>query len=49
MMVSMSAQLVLIDERPDNWKLDEQTREVGRKGLAQARAALEEAARRAAA
>ncbi|GAC1318301.1 MAG: hypothetical protein NVSMB12_17000 [Acidimicrobiales bacterium] len=31
------------------WRLDERTREVGRRGLAEARAALAEAARRAAA
>ena len=30
------------------WRLDERTREVGRRGLAEARAALAEAARRAA-
>ena len=31
------------------WRLDERTREVGRRGLAEARAALAEASRRAAA
>jgi hypothetical protein len=31
------------------WKLDDRTREIGRRGLAEARAALAEAARRAAA
>ena len=31
------------------WKLDDRTREIGRRGLADARAALAEAARRAAA
>lgn len=34
---------------PGAWRLDERTREVGRRGLAEARAALAEAARRAAA
>ncbi|MHB8463391.1 MAG: hypothetical protein ACYDH6_14850 [Acidimicrobiales bacterium] len=31
----------------DDWRLDDQTREIGRRGLAEARAALEAAARRA--
>jgi hypothetical protein len=31
----------------DDWRLDDRTREVGRRGLADARAALEAAARRA--
>ena len=31
----------------EEWQLDERTREVGRRGLADARAALAEAARRA--
>jgi hypothetical protein len=42
-------QLLLIDDRPDDWLPDERTREAGRKGLADARAALQEALRRAAA
>lgn len=33
----------------DEWRLDEQTREVGRRGVAEARAALVAAERRAAA
>ena len=33
----------------DEWRLDDQTKEIGRKGLADARAALQEAMRRAAA
>lgn len=37
-----------VDE-PGAWRLDERTREVGRRGLAEARAALADAARRAAA
>ncbi|MEJ7584479.1 MAG: hypothetical protein WKF43_10440 [Acidimicrobiales bacterium] len=35
----MARQLALIDPLPD-WQLDEQTRAIGRQGLAQARAAL---------
>jgi len=42
-------QLRLIDDRADDWRLDEQTKEAGRKGLADARAALQEAMRRDAA
>jgi hypothetical protein len=38
-LVSMSTQLTLI-EFPAGWKLDERTREVGRRGLVAARAAL---------
>jgi hypothetical protein len=34
-----NAQLTLIDT-PRSWKLDERTREVGREGIARARAAL---------
>jgi hypothetical protein len=46
----MTTQLrLIIDDRPADWRLDEETREVGRRGLAEARAALQEAARRAAA
>ena len=48
-MATKSNQLVLIDNRSDDWRLDEQTKEIGRKGLADARAALQEAMRRAAA
>jgi len=46
----MQRQLVLIDSMPRSWQLDERTREVGRKGLAEARRALAQAsaARRAA-
>ena len=36
----MSKQLVLIDEPAPEWRLDDETRDVGRRGLAQARAAL---------
>jgi len=38
----MERQLALIDVERD-WKLDEQTREVGRAGLAEARRALRQA------
>lgn len=38
----MTKQLVLLDTKP-NWKLDERTREVGLKGVAQAREALRRA------
>ncbi|HZT67995.1 MAG TPA: hypothetical protein VFA11_19585 [Acidimicrobiales bacterium] len=43
----MEHQLVLIDEKPKDWRLDEDIRQAGRTGLAAARAALVEAARRA--
>lgn len=42
----MEHQLVLIDEEPREWRLDDQTRLTGRRGLAEARAALSDAARR---
>lgn len=45
----MTSQLLLLDTRNGDWRLDERTIEVGRKGLADARAALRQAARRAAA
>ena len=35
----MTKQLTLIDTQPD-WRLDEKTRKVGRRGIAEARAAL---------
>jgi hypothetical protein len=35
----MTKQLTLIDTQP-NWRLDEKTRRVGRRGIAEARAAL---------
>jgi hypothetical protein len=44
----MERQLVLLEQEPE-WRLDEHTREVGRAGLAKARAALREAAQRSAA
>jgi hypothetical protein len=36
----MKRQLTLIENKRPDWRLDERTREVGRRGLAQARAAL---------
>jgi hypothetical protein len=42
-------QLRLIEVIPNDWRLDEHTKEVGRQGIAAARAALEQAARRSAA
>ncbi|WP_419923576.1 hypothetical protein [Candidatus Poriferisocius sp.] len=35
----MKQQLTLLDAPPD-WRIDERTKEIGRRGLAQARAAL---------
>jgi hypothetical protein len=46
----MTSQLVLVLETDDDeWRLDQRTREVGRRGVAEARRALEEATRRTAA
>ena len=45
----MTDQLVLIEATDVDWRLDEHTKEVGRRGIAEARKALAEAARRAAA
>lgn len=39
----MENQLPLIDSGPRSWKLDRRTREIGRRGIAQARAALRSA------
>jgi hypothetical protein len=39
-------QLVLIDETERQWRLDDHTREVGRRGIAAARDVLKKAARR---
>jgi hypothetical protein len=44
----MGRQLVLIEMRP-HWRLDEASKERGRRGVAAARAALAEASRRVAA
>jgi len=42
----MSTQLILLDQNTADWQLDEQTRTIGFKGVAQARAALEATRRR---
>lgn len=42
----MPQQLVLIDPEGDDFRLDEQTREVGLRGIAEARRILVEVARR---
>jgi hypothetical protein len=44
----MTTQLVLI-ETPADWHLDDATRAIGRRGLAEARSALQAGGRRAAA
>lgn len=36
----MERQLVLLESSPDEWRLDEHTRAVGRRGVEAARAAL---------
>lgn len=44
----MRNQLTLIDQNPGlDWRLDDRTRQLGRQGVAAARAALQDAARRA--
>ncbi len=40
---------LISDERRDDWRLDEHTKEMGRQGLADARQALAEARKRVAA
>jgi hypothetical protein len=45
----MARQLELVEPQASDWRLDERTKELGRKGLAEARRALQEAAKRAAA
>ncbi|HWC39558.1 MAG TPA: hypothetical protein VG476_13560 [Acidimicrobiales bacterium] len=45
----MERQLVLIEDNESDWRLDERTRQLGRQGVAAARIALQEAARRTAA
>ena len=42
----MRNQLTLIEQRTADWRLDERTKQLGIQGVAAARAALEEAARR---
>jgi hypothetical protein len=44
----MPEQLVLLDDRDADWRLDERTRQLGREGVADARRVLAEALRRAA-
>jgi hypothetical protein len=44
----MERQLVLIEERGADYRLDERTREIGRRGIAAAREALRKAAESAA-
>ena len=36
----MEQQLLLLDPPPDDWRLDEHTRQIGRRGVQQARDAL---------
>ena len=43
MMGGMATQLLLIDTSTPSWKLDRQTREIGRRGVAEAREALRRA------
>lgn len=43
----MTRQLVLIDAKDVDWRLDERTKELGRRGILEARKALADAARRA--
>lgn len=43
----MRDQLTLIDRTRADWRLDERTKELGRRGVAAAREALADAARRA--
>lgn len=47
-LVNMNDQLVLLEDDERQWQLDERTRELGRRGVAQAREALRQADRRAA-
>ncbi len=42
----MARQLALIESSDADWRIDERTREIGRAGIAQARAALAEAVQR---
>jgi hypothetical protein len=45
----MARQLILLEPGPADWRLDERTKQVGREGLTEARRALQQAAKRAAA
>lgn len=42
-MGDMATQLALLDTNSPSWKLDRRTREIGRRGVAQAREALRRA------
>jgi hypothetical protein len=44
MLVNMNDQLVLLEDDERQWRLDERTREIGRRGIALAREALRQAA-----
>lgn len=44
---AMSDQLVLIEAADVDWRIDAQTKEIGLRGIAEARKALAEASRRA--
>jgi hypothetical protein len=46
---TMTRQLVLIEAMDVDWRLDEHTKDVGLQGIAEARRALAEAAKRASA
>jgi hypothetical protein len=43
MMGDMATQLLLLDTSSPSWKLDRQTREIGRRGVAEAREVLRRA------
>ena len=43
----MSLQLVLIDDSDRDWRIDDETRAIGRAGIAEARQALQAALQRA--
>lgn len=45
----MERQLVLLEDTEPDWRLDDETRRRGLQGVAEARAALQDAARRKAA
>jgi len=45
----MERQLILLEDTSVDWRLDDETRRRGRQGVAEARAALVDATRRAAA
>jgi hypothetical protein len=49
MIAGMGRQLVLLDPKNVDWRLDERTRELGRQGIADARRALNQALNRSAA